>query len=74
MEIQEEGKALVLAGYGIVASIIIIRRSRVNQRPTCTPRASVVVRPAGVRQRGWIFGNAEARMCARERIPIALKH
>jgi hypothetical protein len=72
MEIQEEGKALVLAGYGIVASII--RRGRVNQRPTCTPRAYVVVRPAGVRQRGWIFGNAEARMCAREKIPIALKH
>ncbi len=72
MEIQEEGKALVLAGYGIVASII--RRSRVNQRPTCTPRASVVARTAGVRQRDWSFGNAEARMCARERIPIALKH
>jgi hypothetical protein len=53
MEIQEEGKALVLAGYGIVASII--RRGRVNQRPTCTPRASVVVRPAGVRQRGLDF-------------------
>jgi hypothetical protein len=73
MEIQEEGKALVLAGYGIVA-FIIIRRRRLNQRPTCTPRTSVVVRPAGVRQRGWIFGNAEARMCARERIPIAPKH
>ena len=72
MEIQEEGRALVLAGYGIVS--FIIRRRRLNQRPTCTPRASVVVRPAGVRQRGWIFGNAEARMCARERIPIAPKH
>ncbi len=72
MEIQEEGGALVLAGYGIVASII--RRGCVNQHPTCTPRTSVVVRPAGVRERGWIFGNAEARMCARERIPIALKH
>jgi hypothetical protein len=72
MEIQEGGKALVLAGYGIVA--FIIRRRRLNQRPTCTPRASVVVRLAGVRQRGWIFGNAEARMCARERIPIAPKH
>ncbi len=72
MEIQEEGRALVLAGYGIAASII--RRGRANQHPTCTPRTSVVVRPAGVRQRGWIFGNAEARMCARERIPIAPKH
>src|SRR6266478_3604720 len=54
----------------------VLNRSASFKKMPCQSRVLLAFRGRlfVVRWRGWIFGNAEARMCAHERIPIALKH